>query len=166
MRHPGRNLQPPRVDWGEEFWTKGLLSVVPPQPGEPYPTRVPAFDEAGNGLGGIRLPELTVPLGTYQGWNPRRAEFGAPDHLMRFDGSFWALPQTPADREASGDPRRSVEERYPSKADYVARVDAVVEELLGEGFLLPADATAYKEQARRLAWPPRPTDGEPYWVVE
>jgi hypothetical protein len=166
LRHPGRNLQPPRVDYGDGFWTSGIFTVVPPRPGTPYPTRVPAFDEDGNGIGGIRLPELEVPLGTYQGWNPRRAEFGAPDFLMRFDGSFWAFPRTEADGRRVVDPRPAVEARYPTKADYVARVEAAVRRLVEERFLLPDDAGAYIAGARRMAWPPKPIDGEPYWRLE
>jgi len=63
-RHPGRNLQPPKVDYGESFWTDGVFTEVPPKMGTPYPTLVPAFDRDGNGIGGIRLPELEAPLGT------------------------------------------------------------------------------------------------------
>ena len=51
--------------------------MVPPEMGEPYITLVPNFDSDGNSIGGIRLPELQVPLGTYQGWNPRQAKYGA-----------------------------------------------------------------------------------------
>jgi hypothetical protein len=166
MRHPGRNLQPPRVDYGEDFWTKGIFSLVPPRMGPPYPTRVPATDEDGNGLGGIRLPELEVPLGTYQGWNPRRADAGAPEYLTRFDGSFWAFPVTEEERKRVGDPRRSVEARYSGKEDYVHRVEAAVRKLQDDRLLLEADAAASIEQARRLAWPPRPIDGFPYWGLE
>ena len=71
LRHPGVNLQPPRINYGDRFWTEGIMTVMPPEMGEPYVTMVPNFDEDGNGVGGIRLPELQVPLGTYQGWNPR-----------------------------------------------------------------------------------------------
>ena len=154
------------MDYGPDFWTKGIFSVVPPRPGLPYPTRVPAFDEDGNGIGGIRLPELQVPLGTYQGWNPRRAEFGAPEYLMRFDGSFWAFPVTESERDGAGDPRRPVEARYQTKADYVSAVEAAVRKLLDERFLLPEGAERYNAQAQRMAWPPKPVDGEPYWLLE
>ncbi len=166
LRHPGRNLQPPRVDYGPDFWTKGIFSVVPPEPGPPYPTRVPAFDEDGNGVGGIRLPELEAPLGTYQGWNPRRAEFGAPEYLMRFDGSFWAFPVTEAEGKEAGDPRPSIAARYASKDDYLARVESATRALLEERLLLPKDAERYEEQARRMIWPPQPIDGSPYWLLE
>ena len=39
---------------------------VPPVITGHYPTFVPATDKDGNGIGGIRLPDITVPLGTYQ----------------------------------------------------------------------------------------------------
>jgi hypothetical protein len=166
LRHPGRNLQPPRVDYGPDFWTKGILTVVPPRAGAPYPTLVPAFDEDGNGVGGIRLPELQVPLGTYQGWNPRQARYGAPEFLTRFDGSFWAFPVTNEERASAGDPRRSVEERYPTKAAYVAQVEAAVRRLVEERFFLEEDGAAAVDLARRIAWPPRPIDAPPFWKVE
>jgi hypothetical protein len=166
MRHPGRNLQPPRVDYGERFWSDGIISLVPPKPGEPYPTLVPAFDKDGNGIGGIRLPELEAPLGTYQGWNPRQAEFGAPDYLARFDGSFWAFATTEAQRRAAGDPRPSIEERYSSKADYFNKVRAATTKLVAQRLLLREDAEAYLDLARRMVWPPVPIDRYPFWQTE
>jgi hypothetical protein len=163
MRHPGRNLQPPRVDYGPDFWTDGVFSIVPPRSGERYRTLVPAFDGDGNGIGGIRLPELEAPLGTYQGWNPRATEFGSPDYLTRFDGSFWAFEITEHEREAVGDPRASVEARYASREDYVRRVAEAVERLIADRILLEEDGDAYVEKARQLAWPPTPIDGAPFW---
>jgi hypothetical protein len=87
MRHPGKNLQPPRVNYGDKFWQEGIITVVPPEMGEPYITLVPNFDSDGNSIGGIRLPELQVPLGTYQGWNPRQAKYGAPEPINQYP--FW-----------------------------------------------------------------------------
>lgn len=166
MRHPGRNLQPPRVDYGPRFWTEGVFTIVPPEMEAPYPTLVPAYDDDGNGVGGIRLPELTVPLGTYQGWNPRSRAAGAPDFLTRFDGSFWAFAPTEAARLVSGDPRPSIEERYVDHQDYVDRVAAAVAELEADGFLLEADAEELVELAGRLHWPPEPIDAAPFWRLD
>jgi hypothetical protein len=166
MRHPGRNLQPPRVDYGPVFWTEGLWTVVPPRVGERYRTLVPAFDAAGNGVGGIRLPELEAPLGTYQGWNPRATEFGSSNYLTRFDGSFWAFELSERGREAVGDPRAPVEARYPSKGQYVARVSEAARRLVADRILLEDDGDAYAEKASQLAWPPIPTDGKPFWQLE
>ncbi|HSN54327.1 MAG TPA: alpha/beta hydrolase domain-containing protein [Candidatus Sulfomarinibacteraceae bacterium] len=164
-RHPGRNLQPPRLDLGPAFWSEGVFTVVPPEPGEPWPTFVPAVDEDGNGVGGIRLPELAVPLGTYQGFNPRSEEAGAPEFLTRFDGSFWPFAATEAERRRSGDPRPSIEARYPDHQAYVDRVAAAAAELVEERFLLPEDAAAAVELAGRLAWPPEPVDTAPFWLL-
>jgi len=163
MRHPGKNLQPRRVNYGPEFWSEGIFSDVPPEMAETYGTYVPAFDADGNGVGGIRLPELTVPLGTYQGWNPRAAAVGAPDYLTRFDGSFWAFDATEEQREVASDPRPSIEVRYDGHQDYVNRVAAEARVLEAEGFLLKSDVEAAVDFAGRLVWPPEPIDGAPFW---
>ena len=163
MRHPGRNLQPPRVDYGPEFQSDGVFTIVPPETGEPYRTLVPAFDGDGNGVGGIRLPELAVPLGTYQGWNPRASGLGGNGYLTRFDGSFWAFPTTEEERARTGDPRPSVEARYPNHQDYLDRVAAAARELEAERFFLPEDHMAAIELAGSLAWPPEPTDTAAFW---
>ena len=94
LRNPGANLKPPRVDYGPRFFMPmppgeeapiaypGRQDNVPPQYfGPPYETRVPFFDPDGNGIGGIRPVELLVPLGTYQGWNPRCDACGAANYL-------------------------------------------------------------------------------------
>ena len=166
MRHPGRNLQPPRVDYGDRFWTEGIMTTIPPEMGEPYITRVPACDADGNSIGGIRLPELQVPLGTFQGWNPRRAEVGAPLFLGRFEGSFWVFPATGAERRRLNDPRPSIEERYGSRNDYVGKVAAAVGELVRQGYMLQEDADRYTELAERMAWPPEELPIWPFWKLE
>jgi hypothetical protein len=166
MRHPGRNLQPPRVNYGDRFWSEGVITIIPPEMGEPYITLVPAFDADGNGIGGIRLPELTVPLGTYQGWNPRRAEFNAPDYLGRFEGSFWAFPLTEAERKEAGDPRDSIEKRYSGKADYIAKVRKAVAELVAMRYMLAEDAYRYIAQVEGLVWPPEMIQQRPFWNEE
>ena len=166
MRHPGRNLQPARVDYGPDFWTGGVFTIVPPRVGERYQTLVPAFDADGNGLGGIRLPELEAPLGTYQGWNPRAMEFGSPDYLTRFDGSFWAFEVTDLERETAGDPRPSVEARYANREEYAAMVAKAARRLVTDRILLKEDGEAYLDIAGRMAWPPEPIDSDPFWRLE
>jgi hypothetical protein len=131
--------------------------------GETFQTLVPAFDQDGNGLGGIRLPQLAVPLGTYQGWNPRATAVGAPEYLSRFDGSFWIFPTTEEERTATTDPRLSIDARYDGHQDYVDRVAVVVSELAVDRILLGADADAFVDFAGRLEWPPEPLDAAPHW---
>ncbi len=163
MRHPGRNLKPPRVDYGPQFWVNGIITIIPPRMGEPYQAMVPAFDRDGNGIGGIRLPEIRVPLGTYQGWNPRRAEFGAPNYLGRFEGSFWPFVLTEKERKKNGDPRPSIAARYPTKELYVEKVREAVLQLIKEGFLLKEDAKRYIERGEAMAWPPQLIPDFPFW---
>ena len=98
--------------------------------GAPFISRVPAVDEAGNDRGGIRLPQIAVPLATHTGWNYRRPEIGAPDRLASEIGSYLPLPRTRADRERTGDSRLSIEERYASKQAYLDRIAAAARELV------------------------------------
>jgi len=111
----------------------------------PYVTLVSAVDEDGNEVAGIRLPPVGVPLATLAGWNVYRDN---PDELADRDGSLIPFARTRAERETHGDPRRSLEERYRSLADYVAQVSAYADRLVAEHLLLPADARAYVEAAR------------------
>jgi hypothetical protein len=164
-RHPGRNLSPPRVDYGPRFWSEGVMTFVPPRLGRPYRTLVPSFDADGNGTGGVRLPDIAVPLGTYQGWNPRRAEFGAPEFLTRFDDSFWPFCTTEDERRAKRDPRRSIESRYRDKDDYVRQVAEACRRLVEERLLLEQDAREYVRSAADLLWPPAPQREYPFWRV-
>lgn len=101
---------------------------------------VSAVDEDGNETAGVRLPEITVPLATFTGWNPRAPVPGRPDTIYEFPGSQLAFPAGPGERAETGDPRRSVAERYPDHAAYEAAVGAAVRQLLAARFLLPGDA--------------------------
>jgi hypothetical protein len=127
-----------RLDFGPE-WSKGRVSVEPPKLGAPFVSRVPAVDEAGNDRGGIRLPQITVPLATHTGWNYRRASIGAPDRLASEIGSYLPLPKTRADRERAGDSRRSIEERYADKQAYLDGIAAAAQALVDERYLLAED---------------------------
>ena len=111
-----------RLDFGPGA-DAGVPTIVPPVIGKAYQNLVPAVDEDGNELGGIRLPDVSMPLATHTGWNLRHPEMGAPDEVVGMFigllGSTTLFPATKAEREASGDPRLSIEERYGSKEDYL-----------------------------------------------
>jgi hypothetical protein len=100
---------------------------------------VPAPDADGNDRGGVRLVELQVPLGTHTGWNERVAETGFAWATARFDGSFQPFARTEAERRAAGDPRPSLEARYPSRADLEAKLRSAAGRQLSAGFLAPED---------------------------
>jgi Alpha/beta hydrolase domain len=145
---PSQHFQPHRLDFGPE-WAHGIASWLPPKVGAPYVTFVPAVDQDGNEVVGIRLPDLTVPLATYAGWNPRHPEQGAPEQSLRMLGSTLPFPPTQRLRQQSGDPRLSIEERYGSKEAYLELVKKAAEALIAERFLLHADLEAI---VQRAAW--------------
>jgi Alpha/beta hydrolase domain len=132
---PGANQIAAPVDW-----------VDPPSRLDNfYGTRVCAVDADGNEVAGIRLPPIAVPLGTYTGWNVYKAQ---PGELGDRDGSLIPFARTKGEREAAGDPRRSLEERYGSREAYVARVEAAAAALVADRLLLLADAAVYVKAAR------------------
>jgi hypothetical protein len=135
---PARLPQPHRLDFGPE-WAQGIASQLPPRLGEPYVICVPAVDQDGNEVAGIRHPELSVPLATYTGWNPRHPEQGAPDQTLRMHGSLLPFAATEEARQRTGDPRPSIAERYASKQAYLEAVTKAAEALVAARYLLAAD---------------------------
>ncbi len=126
---------------------RGLRRSCPPRLASPIANLVAAVDEDGNELAGIRLPDISVPLATYTGWNVRHPDIGGPGQTLSLLGSTIPFPATQAEREASGDPRLSIEERYPSKEDYLRRVQQAAEALVQQGYLLAEDLPTVTEQA-------------------
>ena len=122
--------------------------VHPAPPEKTYRTLVCKVDGDGNEVAGIRLPDIAVPLATYTGWNEYKAPYPAGEIADR-DGSCLPFAPDKAARTAAGDPRPSVAERYASGADYVAKVEAVVNRLVAERLLLAEDAERYIERARK-----------------
>ncbi len=118
-----------------------------PAPYSVLPFLVPAVDDDGNETGGIRLPEQAVPLMTLTGWQFRNARVGAPRVLLAMQGAHIPFPATRADRERSNDPRRSVEERYSSRADYVSKIRDVATALARQRYVLDEDIIRIVERA-------------------
>jgi hypothetical protein len=135
---PANPMTTYRLDFGPD-WSKGIVTIEPPAIGRPFVGRVPAVDEAGNDRAGIRLPEIAVPLATHTGWNYRHPAIGSPSRLASEIGSYLPLPRTKADRERSGDGRRSIEERYANRAEYLGAIAAVALTLVDERLLLADD---------------------------
>lgn len=130
-----------------------------PEQGATYPVFVPRVDLDGNDVAGIRLPRIQVPVGTYLGWNLRRQGF-AEGELCGLTGSFIPFPQTRADRLKSGDPRLSLEERYPNHKAYVRGVEQAVRDLMEHRFLLEEDAQRVLDAAKASTIP-KPTSQPP-----
>jgi len=152
---PGVNLPAaspsrlPRYNYGPDFDESGIVSVFPPEPvvGQEYPLRVPMVDADGNTVAGLRYPDVEVPLGTYNGWSLRKAGFAEGEQFWN-TGSFVPFARTRAEREANGDPRPSIEERYPSHEAYVEAVRRVCAPLVRNGLMLQEDADRFVGAAR------------------
>jgi hypothetical protein len=131
-----------RLDFGPN-WSNGILSVQPPRIGKPFPVLVPRVGLDGNELDGIRLPEITVPLATYTGWNLRDASIGAPEQRVAFEGSYLPFARTAAERQQRGDPRKAIGERYANREEYLSRYSRAVDELVKRRWLLEEDRPGF-----------------------
>jgi hypothetical protein len=127
-----------RLDFGPN-WSRGIVDYEPPKVGKPFVNLVPAVDQDGNQRAGVRLPEISVPLATHAGWNYRHPSIGAPDRLSGEIGGYWAFPKTKAEAARTGDPRRSIEERYPNKEFYLGRITQEALQLVRDRYLLAED---------------------------
>ena len=147
---PSANRISPPVDWidppGSARTTVGLADHADAGPDKFYGTRVSAVDADGNEVAGIRLPDIVAPLATHTGWNVYET---APSELCDRDGTYVPFAKTKAEREAASDPRLSLEERYGSRAAYVAKLKAAADALVADRLLLPADAAAFVAAAEK-----------------
>lgn len=112
------------------------------------PHLVPQVDRDGNELGGIRDPEVAVPLATTTGWNFRDPSVGNPGDIYQLLGSYIPFAPTKAARQANGDPRSSIEERYRGVDDYLQRIRSATMDLIRQRLLLAEDADAIIERAK------------------
>jgi hypothetical protein len=129
--------------------TAGVIDTEPPRIGPAsYNILVPQVDADGNDVAGIRNVYVQVPIGTYTGWNLFRKEL-YEDGFCTLSGSFVAFVPSRADREAAGDPRPSLQERYPTKEVYVEAVRKAAASLVAQRFLLDEDARRLVEEAER-----------------
>jgi Alpha/beta hydrolase domain len=101
-----------------------------------------ARDAMGNGLGGIRLPQIAVPTATLTGTGNTPADANPNSRFCVLFGT--TTPFTPATLAAL----------YPTHAAYVRAFTAATATLVRQGFLLPADAAAAIFGATRAPVPP------------
>jgi hypothetical protein len=138
-------------DYGPEFRyndESGVITNVPPAIRRVIPTLVPKVDADGNEIGGVASLLQRVPLGTYTGWNPIPA-----GPLKGREASLAAghipFAKTKSERLASGDPRLSLEERYPTAAAYYAAAVKQAAAMVQQRLLLPEDAIRLLDQMVR-----------------
>lgn len=92
-------------------------------------------DDDGNALGGLRLPPIEVPVATYAA----RECGGLFGETRQFD-------------------QATLDERYPSHADYVEQMEAATKEAQKAGWLLEPDAEELLDRARSSPIPERSED--------
>jgi len=140
------------LDFGPQYAaadSSGVVTVEPPRVGpRAYTLLIPQVDADGNDVGGVRSLHLQVPIGTYTGWNLGHDGWFA-DGFCSLQGTFVPFARTQAERLATGDPRPSIEERYPTGEAYLAAVRRAADALVGQRFLLAEDAAMLVTTAER-----------------
>jgi hypothetical protein len=141
------------LDWGPQFNAldgSGVPSLAPPRIKQVLKMFAPKVDADGNELGGVPVVLLGAPLGTYLGWNIAAAGFHE-GQICNYVGGMIPFARSAAERQASGDPRPSLEERYRDHDGYVRAVAAAAERAVSAGFLLDGDAAALIRAAQASA---------------
>lgn len=132
---PEHPRDPRRLDHGDT-WPDGVISREPPVVGEAYPTLLPAIDDDGNEVAGVRLPEVAVPLGTFAGWRLRSESMGAPWAIVGLQGFWKSFDDVPS--------------RYANEDDYAERCVSTARDLIDAGYLLDRDLPLVEDRARRM----------------
>jgi hypothetical protein len=144
------------LDWGTGFDPvdgSGVPSLAPPRIRQVLKMLAPKVDADGNERGGVPVVLHDAPLGTYLGWNIT-AGGARPFHagqICNYVGGMLPFARTQAEREAAGDPRPSLQERYGDHAGYVAAVRKAAARAQAAGFLLEPDAQALIRAAEASA---------------
>ena len=141
--------QPAFLDHGPDWPTKRIATRVPPAIKGLYGVRVPAYGPDNIERGTLDLPSISVPVATYTSWNMRDASIGAPGELLGLQGSYVPLAKTRADRDAAGDPRHALLERYRNFEDYQQKFLEAASRLIGERYLLDEDLPRLKALSDR-----------------
>ncbi|MBM3735094.1 MAG: hypothetical protein FJW39_04845 [Acidobacteria bacterium] len=135
MKTPVRLHDVYRLDFGPEFRTRGIVANEPPRMGPAFGVLVPQVDADGNDIGGLKTPQVAVPLAAHTGWNLRAPAIGASEELFSMSGSY--LPFS----------RDEVLRRYGTKDRYLGLVRAEARKLVRGRYLLERDVAAMVAQS-------------------
>ncbi|HQU43469.1 MAG TPA: alpha/beta hydrolase domain-containing protein, partial [Pirellulales bacterium] len=149
VRYPEVIQQPEFLDRGAEFLARRRTTTEPPVSRGHYVVRVPAYGPDNTELGTLLLPSVSVPLATYTSWNLRHRSIGAENELLGLSGGYVPLLKTAKERQAAGDPRRAIGERYASFDDYHDRFMAAARKLAAARFVLEEDLPRLDAAARK-----------------
>jgi hypothetical protein len=150
-----------RLDLGPR--AEAGIGQLPAETGQAYPSYVPALDADGNEVAGIRVPDVSVPVATHTGWVPRHPATGGSGQLLDMMGTSLPFASTASERQARGDPRPSIAERYRDREDYAARARAAARALAEAGYIVAEDVDLAVDLALErydvLAPAPEPVSG-------
>ena len=132
----GRLSRIRRIDLGPQ--AERGTGAYPPVESEPYPCLVSAVDADLNEVAGVRLPDLTVPVGSHTGWNPQPEDGGDPRLAQTFFGLTRFFARS-VDERSAGDPCPALAERYADRDDYQSRVHEAAAALVRDRYLLEGD---------------------------
>ncbi|MCX6609318.1 MAG: alpha/beta hydrolase domain-containing protein [Acidobacteria bacterium] len=124
--------QPMRA-WRVDYRTE------PPVLGKQFPLMVPAIGADGNELGGVKMPEVSVPLARYRGWNFLSDPNAPKGYVNDMVGS--TLPFSPVD----------VKKRFETREKYQGQVREAAITMLKQRLLLERDLEAVVNRAGQ-AW--------------
>jgi len=126
-----------RLDFGPEFRSKGIVAYEPPKMGPAFTVLLPQVDADGNDIGGVKTPQVAVPLATHTGWNLRNPAIGSGEELFSMVGSYF--PFQPSEVQA----------RYGSRSDYLAKIRAAAQKLREQRYVLQRDLAAVEAIAAK-----------------
>ena len=146
VAHPAEPCRLHLQDFGRRF-NDGIIDNEPPEVDleREYTVLVPATDDTGNEIPGIRTPHIEAPLATYTGWN-FRPPGAAADALKGTVGSYFPLASGQDDGDST-DLRMPVGKRYPTVEAYVDCVREAALALIEQRFLLAEDVERYVDAA-------------------
>lgn len=139
VRYPEVIQQAEFLDRGPEFFSHRRITLQPPINRGDYVVRVPAYADDNTERGTLQLPSVSVPLATYTSWNLRDRTIGAEQELLSLAGGYVPLAKTAAERQAAGDPRAALLERYRDFDDYRRQYISAARELIDQRYVLPED---------------------------
>jgi hypothetical protein len=115
--------------------------------GPAHTSLVSAVDGDGNEVAGVAMPDVTVPVATHTGFEPRHPDTGGAGQLLDYLGSTVPFAATEDERRRAGDPRPSLAARYGDRATYLDQVRAAAVGLVAERLLLAGDVELCVELA-------------------
>jgi len=147
----------PKEDYDQE---SGIPTIQPPVIEKVLPVYAAKVNADGNEVvDGLPTVLGEAPLGTYVGWNLATTGWYGPNASngpgsvgqvfagAGNSGGYWPFWDTQANRQAHGDPRLSLQERYGTHAGYVCVVTKAANKAVQQRYLLASDAQTLIAQA-------------------